>query len=82
MPAASYRQWEQRYQFQKSITMILRPEEATFSSRPPLYKQYLALKIAKIEVFPAARREKRREPKFEVTPNFATLSSRLPLYKQ
>ena len=36
----------------------LRTKEATLSSRPPLYRQYLTLIIAKIEVFPAARREK------------------------
>ena len=36
----------------------LRPKEATLSSRPLLYRQYLTLIIAKIDVCPAARREK------------------------
>ena len=58
MPAAPHRRRERRYRFQNSTARILRPKKATLSSRQPLYKQYSALKIAKIEVFPATRQEK------------------------
>ena len=81
MPAAPYRRRERRYRFQNSKARILRPKEATLSLRPPLYKQYLTLIIAKIEVFPAARREKtagiqirryfrKLDPKVELCTNF------------
>ena len=45
-----YRRRERRYRFQNSTAKILRLKEATLSSRLPLYKQYLTLKIAKLEV--------------------------------